>query len=537
MLPFNIWLLDLTPQTLQDVPQVKVLDFFTGPGGDFHPEGLFSSEIFGPVGDPRRMRRFGHIDVKLTVFHPVIFDALKNLRRMYEGIMSGAVYATWDPVLKDFAPASALDGETGMKFFIQHWEQIEFKRNRSRRRSLYIDNVIKYKSKALTSKIVVMPAGARDMEVDDTGRPKADEINGFYQALIGASNNVPESGINHSEELFDRTRWRIQQTFILLYEHLEKLVSGKKGYILGKMASRRIHHGTRNVITAMTDIATDLSQPGAVSLNNTMIGLWQMMTAITPISRYQLRNGILRSIFISTDNAARLVDPKTLEQVNVRVDTRTYDLWTSREGLEKIIGDLSNKDTRHNPIKVDGHYLALIYKGDDGTFKIFHDIRELPTHLDKSKVSPITMMEFAYLSMYKVINEYPLFTTRYPIAGTGSIYPSFAYIKTTTQSEQRRPLDDNWEIDFDEPMALEFPITGISFYDTVSPHSTRLAAMKADFDGDMTSNNATYTKESILEVKAFYKKRRAYIGTDGNVRASFVIPPVELTFHNFTGDR
>ncbi len=537
MLPFNLWLLDLTPQVLRDVPQVRVLDFFTGPGGDFHPEGLFSSEIFGPVGSPQREMRFAHIDLKLEVFHPVIFDALKNLRRMYEGIMAGQVYATWDDKEKDFAPASALDGETGMAFFMKHWKNIEFKRTRSRKRNLHIENVEKLKGKGDTpTKIAVMPAGLRDLEVDEGGRPKADEINGFYQALIGASNNIPDSVMKGNENLFDTTRWLIQRTYNELYAHLEGFVSGKRGVLLGKMASRRIHHGTRNVITAMTDIATDLSDPNAIGMNNTMIGLWQMMTMITPISRYQIRNGFLREVFLAPDLPANLVDPKTLEKTSVKLDSKTYDLWTSREGLEKLIGDMANKDTRHKPVIVDGHYLALIYKGDDETFKIFQDIRDLPTHLKPEHVSPITMMEFMYLTMYEVINDYPLYTTRYPVAGTGSIYPSFAYVKTTTQGERRRPLNNEWEIDFDAKVAVEFPIRGMSFYDTVSPHNTRLGPMKADFDGDMTSNNAVYTRESVNEVRTFFKKRRAYIGTDGKVRASVDIPPVQLVFHNFTGD-
>ena len=76
MQPFNISLLILSAQDVRNVRQVKVLDIFDGFSRNFHPDGLFSVETFGKVGEEKRNRVFAYIDMHISVFHPVIFKAL-----------------------------------------------------------------------------------------------------------------------------------------------------------------------------------------------------------------------------------------------------------------------------------------------------------------------------------------------------------------------------------------------------------------------------------------------------------------------------
>ena len=54
--PFNITLLQLPPERLNGIRPIRALDFFEGSSQNFHPDGLFSVEIFGRVGDERRNR-------------------------------------------------------------------------------------------------------------------------------------------------------------------------------------------------------------------------------------------------------------------------------------------------------------------------------------------------------------------------------------------------------------------------------------------------------------------------------------------------
>ena len=68
--PFNISLLELTPDKLRGLKPVTKLDIFEGGPPDFSEEGLFSTGIFGRVGDERRNYRFAYIDIKVPVLHP-----------------------------------------------------------------------------------------------------------------------------------------------------------------------------------------------------------------------------------------------------------------------------------------------------------------------------------------------------------------------------------------------------------------------------------------------------------------------------------
>lgn len=79
--PFNIDLLILDNTSVKNIRPVKVLDIFEGGGSrNFHPDGLYSVETFGKVGEERRNRLFSYIDLRISVFHPIIFkdNRMKN---------------------------------------------------------------------------------------------------------------------------------------------------------------------------------------------------------------------------------------------------------------------------------------------------------------------------------------------------------------------------------------------------------------------------------------------------------------------------
>ena len=52
-IPFNIALLPIEESTLNGLKPVKVSDIFDGMSKNFHDEGLYSTIIFGKVGDER----------------------------------------------------------------------------------------------------------------------------------------------------------------------------------------------------------------------------------------------------------------------------------------------------------------------------------------------------------------------------------------------------------------------------------------------------------------------------------------------------
>lgn len=534
--PFNISLLHLSSERIKNVKQVKALDIFDGATTNFHPEGLFSTEIFGRVGDERRSLIFGYIDIKAPIFHPLIFMAFTKLKRVYGEIMGSRAWALWDDSKKDFIKAKPSEGaRTGYAFFLEHWRDIVFEESGSNIRTEYIKLIEKSKDIALTRYIVTMPAGLRDIEIDELNRKSEDEINTLYRKFIALSNVIIESSLVLNPEVIDKPRYDMQLNFASLYDMIEAMIAGKKKLFLGKVASRSIFNGTRNVITAMNTSVPILGKKGSIGFNSTIIGLYQYLQATLPVSCAQIAS-FLSAMFPDVNSPANLVDPKTWQPREVFLHVRYYDKWATTEGIEKIISSFKEEEIRKSPLMVDGYYLGLLYLGPDGTFKVFNDITQLPPARSREHVRPLTLTDIFFLSVYKHFAKYPLYVTRYPVTGVGSIYPSKTHLRVTVDYEERRMLDDTWIDSGEDNVAYEFPILESAFTNAMTPHTSHIARMGADFDGDTASGNCAYSDEAIAEAKKFFTRRKAYIGTNGKLLYSCAVDTIELVLHSMTGD-
>lgn len=436
--------------------------FWQGKGNitsDFHPEGLFSIETFGRVGDKRRDSQFSYVEIKTTVFHPIIHKSLGKLKGLYHDIMAGKAYAVWDEKEQDFLASDDVEGETGFHFFVKHWEKIKFKRTDSPTRNERLKLIEKYKDRALTNKILIMPAGLRDVRVGAGNRLEFDEINDVYRRIVGISRTVAGSGEKISSPALNYSRYQLQMAFNEIYAIIENMLRDKKGFVQRRWARRGVFNGTRNVISSMDTSKRYLGGKDAPKASDTILGLYQTMKGAMPFTVNLLRNGYLSEAFGIGDAStmARLVDPKTLKRENVELPSMTKDRWTTLDGLQKIVNSFGDLSNRHKPVMVEGRYLALIYKGPNKTFRIFGDIDELPEHYDRKHVEPITLVEFLYLSGYRDWNSLKVIVTRYPVTGLGSSYPSDLYVKTSVVGEAREELGPDWEPLGQGFVAQEFP--------------------------------------------------------------------------------
>lgn len=535
-IPFNITLLNLTDDKLVGVKPVRSLEIFEGGSKNFSEDGIYSPSIFGKVGDQRRSQRFSYIDIKIEIFHPVVYRALIKLKTMYASIINGTEYVLWNDELKDFEKTNALSGKTGFYYFLQYWKDIVFEKRPSDEREFNISLCKKFKDTALISKIVVMPAGLRDLQIGADGRTEEDEINPLYRKLLSVANSISASAIDINPEILDKARVGLQKTYNEIYEIIESAIEGKKKLITNNWASRKIFNGTGNVITAMNFNTGDLDSKGNVGFNDTVIGLYQFMKATLPVTKHNLRNGFLSKVFAGPNAPVYLVNMKTKKKEAVRINSKIRDVWDSSEGIEKIITSFQENSIRNNPVIIEGYYVGLIYKGPDGTYKLFQDIDDLPASRSRDDVYPVTFTELLYLSVYKTANSYPLFVTRYPITGYGSIYPSMTFLRPTVKVETRMELDDSWEVMDDTNTAYQFPINGSSFVDALSPHSSHLVRLGADFDGDTSSANIAYSDEAKEEIAAFLHSKAYYVGTDGKISFSANTDTITYVLHNMTSD-
>ncbi len=536
-IPVNISLMELTAQKLQALRPTRVLDIFEGGSNiNFHEDGLFSTVTFGRIGSEDRDKRFSYIDLRTEILHPYVYKQLCLLKGMYKGIMSGKTYVTWDDKEKDFVLSDAANGETGYQYFMANWRNIVFKRTGSDIRDLRIKMIDKYKLTAATRYVLVIPAGYRDVSIEEGGRVKEGEINAFYRTLISISNTINTS-VSWTSPILDTSRHSMQMAFNGLYDYLLSLLEGKGGFLQQKWGARRIFNGTRNVITSMDTSIRVLGEPNSPGVNNTVLGLYQTMKGSLPIAKHHILKGWVSQVFNTAEGNAFLVNPSSLRRETVKLTPEIVDRWTTTAGIEKVITAYQDVEIRAKPVTINDYYIGLIYRGPDKTFRIFGDIDELPESRAREDVYPITLCELLYLSGYKIWNKLPVYATRYPVTGAGSIYPSYVYVKNTVVSEMRRELGIDWQPLEEDSVAVEYPIfKDAVFIDTIIPHPSRLAGLGADFDGDTMSANIVYSEEAMAEAKHYLSTAAAYLDPKGGLTASPVVDTVERCLFNFTGD-
>lgn len=536
MQPFNLDPLIVKPTELRSLQQVKVPDIFEGSSQIFHAEGLFSTTIFGNVGTEQRDNTFGYIDIKLPVLHPFMLKIVTQLRGFYKDLIAGKTYAIWDEKEKDFVASNQIDGQTGFYFFLNHWKDIKFKRTSSRLRDERIAYFEKFKHESEMDKVMVYPAGLRDVQVDEVGRVKKDEVNDHYLALIGISNAISHDVSRGNTNIMDTTRLSLQNALVRVYEHFYSMVEGKGGSIQKQLASRNIYYGSRNVITPFAADVHNVASESAPNSSNTVIGLFQLMNAVLPFVQNWVLTNWSNQVFSPMEGSASLIDPESLKRELVKLPPDVVDRWTTSSGVETLISNFQYPNLRNKPVKIEGRYLALIYQNEH-YFKILWSIDELPEgeEFSAKDVHPMTYIEMFYLAGYQKWNTLPLYITRYPVEGNGSIYPSYAYLRTTLKDYQLYELGDDWKPKGEEYLALSYPnIQTASYMDAMSVHPSHLAAMGGDHDGDMCSANAVFTDEAIAEVERKLNDPTYYLDPRGGFMYSAMTEIVDRVIKNIT---
>jgi hypothetical protein len=360
--------------------------------------------------------------------------------------------------------------------------------------------------------------------------------------------------VRTSPQAYDVQRAGMQRTFNTFYDLLVKMIEGKRNLYVGKFLGRKINNGTRNVITSMNAEATELGHPRNVGINHALVGLYQFSKSINDVTLERLKNDFLDKVFTTPGAPARLCDPQTCQVDRVILKAESYSYWLGSEGLSKQLNYYEEESIRHSPILIEGRYLGLVYRGPDMTFALVHGIDDLPEDrrdvqiirtpedwarrdLSKGSVMPMSLTDLLYHALYPVASKYFGFITRYPITGVGSVFPARAYLKTTIQYEERTELDPfSWQ-PMVEPnrIAFQFPVPFSSFFNSLSPHGSRLTGLGADFDGDMCSWTAIYTEDAITEAENYFKSKMAYVGHDGDFIFDTNIDTIKFVLQNMTG--
>lgn len=534
-LPALVWIMHTEDADLKHIAPITRLDIMEGATSNFHDDGLFSTRIFGMVGSLDRDEVFAKIPLGVRVLHPKVFRDLMACKALYKDILYGAKTAKWDPEKKDFIASIEEGAESGYSFFMRHLSELVLVKNQSIARTERIKFLTRWRHRWTMKNYPVIPAGLRDLEMGADGRPVKHEINDLYYRLLAVTKSITPSKDMESPA-YDHNRVATQDAVNAIYDYLERIIGGKNGFQRDKFAGRRVHDGTRNVLTSMNTSGIHLDSSNVPSYESTVMGVHQTATSLAPLVIHWMKTGFLANLINAGEGQVPLIDKKTLSTKWVDLTPNDRDKWSTENGLRGIINSLVDIEARQRPVEIAGHYLALVYLGE-GTFKVFNDIHELPDGFDKAAVHPMTLIELLYLCGYSKWSKYFVDVVRYPIESDDSTYPSRIYVRTTTVGEVRQELDDNW-LPFEgaEYTANEYPKHGWnSFHDSLCPAPSRLGGLGADFDGDTGSGTSTMSDEAIAETEKYLGTREAWVTPSGRARASVDYDTTDLVIRNLTG--
>ena len=487
--PLNISLLILTPDILRRMGQVKSKDVYEQNSTVFKKDGLFSTEIFGPVGSKERLKRFGYIDLGLEVFHPRIYKELSSLSTLYKGILEGTKYAKFDPKLKDFVETDRLEGSTGYNLFFKYYDQIDFKTTDSVQRLFKILFIKKHKLQDVKiSKYIVIPAGLRDYLVTESGKVLENEINNLYRKLLTVANTANQFKHETRDiELINQIRVRLQKVIISIYDYIENMLDGKSKFIQGKWTKRAIFYGTRNVITGTPTVikdAKELQDPNKELDIEATVGPLQFAKAILPKTLYLLRTKFLNDKFSVETSTANLINKKTLQREPAKITEKARSQWVTDEGLENMINKMIQSDLFMSPIIIDDKYYLMLVVDKGDTIYLINDIRQITNEEDKKYVRPLTYIELLYITLFQVADEHYAYLTRYPVTGYGSTVIVKPYLKATTKTRRVKLYLPNTTEPVSAPEYPVFKEDVTPFYSLTVPY-IYLPGLGADFDGEM----------------------------------------------------
>lgn len=517
-IPFNIALIDpATDNMLFSLFSVDNVSMFDNETGDFHPRGLFSSVIFGKQGDKKRMSQHSFINLRAPIVHPFYLKQLISFKPLYGEILKGTLYAIWDDKVKDFVKSNPVNGNTGYAFFQEHFDKLTFKKEGSVAAEQMSTFLKDNKHRAYITKYIVIPAGLRDVEFDDNGRPVEDELNELYRKLLSRANTVNMITAKKNDVVLDNARAALTKTSLDIFNHIYDLIEGKRGFFQSRFASRRVFGTTRNVISGQEAGTVDLNDIRSPAQDMTTVGLAQFMSGMQPKVRYNLREKVLKSFMDNIKEQVYLYDTKTLEKVLVTLPEKTRDRWGTNDGLDSFMGGFLEPTARQSAVKVDGHYIALLYRDSKG-FKLVDDINDVPDD-KKVNVKPLKWGEMFYLASAPLVKETRGFNTRYPVTGLGSMFPSRTYLKTTELSQFLHPYSDDWILDEENVDYVEFPNPSrdTTYHDTMVIHASTLGQLGADYDGDMLSWSPVWSPEAIKEIDDYLDAVTTYVSPSGGL--------------------
>jgi len=494
-------------QYVRFMNEITTVNLFENMGRQIDENGLYSQRIFGSVGSEKRMTTFAYIDIYVPLLHPRIYYYLTKLSKLYMNIMAGKAYAVFNNKTKDFEASDIANGETGFTFFMKHVYELNPPKRDGAERNDIIEVFKKYQKKGtLTNdKLLVLPAGLRDFEVDKHDRVIENEVNDYYRAIFNAAQIL--KNIDH-DSTADAFMFNLQNKIELLRDFIKRFLNGKKGLINGDYFSRAVEYRSRTVITGTPLKLKRLDEIPDDIIDRCEVGILQYTKSLDPITKHHVISKFISNAISEERDDVYLFD-KNMKLTTIPTTSKVKRRWLTDDGLDKVMNMLMDSSINNEPVMVEDHYLAVLEDTGE-TITYYADPHSIP---ESKYLRPITYGELFFLSIYETVNKYPAVLTRYPIAEQGSIVPVILGLHTTTKT--RNVKFKYVGIDSKKYSINKYPTQDNEWVHGMNIPFMRMEGFGADRDGDQMSVTALMMDDSIEETMELFNRDVLYISTDG----------------------
>lgn len=225
--------------------------YFMGRTTQFHPQGLFSEEIFGMDGTQERRTSMSWIDLNCNVISPALYDIIhKRIEMKINKLLSGELAFSID---EEGHLAEDTNGEViGFSKFVERIHDIQFRRSGGEEEETDRDKVIDMlqtnieKDLFFINKLLVVSPAVRPVVLGEDQRDiMIDELNDCYRKIITLTNQTK----NVSGVMYDVLSFKMQLAVKDLFELVKVRVAKKHGTIRSQMLGKRVDFSARAVIT------------------------------------------------------------------------------------------------------------------------------------------------------------------------------------------------------------------------------------------------------------------------------------------------
>ena len=455
-------------------------------------DGLFSYEIFGRPGSALRRFQFAYINLKKTFLHPVAYDMINKMDRRINDLIMGAKF------FKITATGQLVEdpeGETGMDFFYNNFEKINFSGDSSTKGRQSRVGLLGGlpKNKIFIKKFLVIPPFYRDIDLSSESSMSSDTLSPMYKTLLGLCNAISEDG--KSDFLTGYvTDYKIQMTINGIYEYLTSKIAKKNGLIQKNLLGKSVDYAVRAVISG-PQIDSNRYDEMQVPYGYIGVPLHLTLVLFFPYIIQQLERFFAayknNQLVVTTSGDRIEVVNETVNSLSAKSFERMINLYARSPG------------SRLTPI--------TMYTGEKDKkvkLNLFNDVlgREF------------TLTDLLYLVASEVVENKYVYATRYPIEDYRNILTAKVKILTTEKTTKL----DLYGTQFKEYPLIDLEnVDRIRWVDSVRPNNGYLPGWGGDFDGDMISLRGVFSMEANIEAEQLLEKPMTLLDGAGKPSRGF----------------